>query len=154
MLEVGRIVKAHGIRGEVLVHLTSDRTERVAAGAVLTTKGGRPLVVRYATSHQGKWIVAFEGVSTRTEAESLHGTALEAEAIDDPDAFFVHELFGATVVDISTGEVVGTVEHVEANPASDLLVLGDGKLIPLHFVTGRDDAGRLVVDLPEGLLDL
>jgi 16S rRNA processing protein RimM len=53
MLEVGRIAKAHGIKGEVLVALTGDRTERVAKGAVLRTKGGRDLVVRVATSHQG-----------------------------------------------------------------------------------------------------
>lgn len=148
-------MKAHGIKGEVLVALTGDRTERVARGAVLTTRGGRELVVRTASSHQGKWIVAFEGVSTRTEAEGLHGQALFAEPIDDPDTLFVHDLIGSTVVDAATGEVIGTVESVEANPASDLLVLeGSGALIPVRFVVERDAHGRLRVDLPEGLLDL
>ena len=155
MLEVGRITKAHGIKGEVLVHLTGDRRERVARGAVLTTKDGRQLVVRSASSHQGKWIVAFDGVTTRTEAEALHGQALLAEPIDDPDTLFVHDLIGSTVVDARTGDEIGTVDSVEANPASDLLVLeGPGALIPVRFVVERDAGGRLRVDLPEGLLDL
>ena len=155
MLEVGRIAKAHGIKGEVLVALTGDRTERVAKGAVLRTATGRDLVVRTASAHQGKWIVAFEGVGTRTEAEALHGQTLLAEPLDDPDTLFVHELIGSTVVDATTGAEVGTVAAVEANPASDLLVLeGSGALIPVRFVVERDPHGRLRVELPEGLLDL
>ena len=154
MLEVGRIAKAHGIKGEVLVSLTGDRTERVATDAVLTTKAGRELVVRRATPHQGKWIVTFDGITDRTTAESLHGEALYAEPLDDPDALFVHELIGSTVVDAATGDELGVVEAVEANPASDLLVLaGTGALIPVRFITDRAP-GRLTVDLPEGLLDL
>jgi 16S rRNA processing protein RimM len=155
LLEVGRIAKAHGIKGEVLVALTGDRTERVAKGATLRTKSGRDLVVRTATSHQGKWIVAFDGVATRTEAEALHSQTLFAEPIDDPDTLFVHDLIGSTVVDADTGDEIGTVESVEANPASDLLVLaGSGALIPARFVVDRDADGRLRVELPEGLLDL
>ena len=155
MLEVGRIAKAHGIKGEVLVALTGDRTERVAKGAVLTTPAGRALVVQRSSSHQGKWIVAFDGVTTRTEAEALHGQALLAEPIDDPDTLFVHDLIGSTVVDHATGDEIGTVAAVEANPASDLLVLeGTGGLIPVRFVVKRDGEGHLRVDLPEGLLDL
>ncbi|MEA3075387.1 MAG: rRNA processing protein RimM [Actinomycetota bacterium] len=151
MLEVGRIAKAHGIKGEVLVDLLTDRVERVAVGSVLSTKSGQELVVTFSSSHLGKWIVRFEGVGTRTEAEALHGLVLFAEPIDDPDALFVHDLIGSTVV--ADGVVIGTVASVEANPASDLLVLDNGKLIPVRFVVDRS-AGRLTVDLPEGLLDL
>ena len=157
MIEVGRITKAHGIRGEVLVHLTGDRLERVAPGAVLTTKDGRALTVRHASAHQGKWIVAFAGINDRTTAESLHATPLFAEPIEDPHTLFVHDLIGSTVVDAHTGAELGVVESVEANPASDLLVLAgtDGQgLIPARFVVDRDDHGRLRVDVPEGLLDL
>jgi 16S rRNA processing protein RimM len=151
LLEVGRIAKAHGIKGEVLVDLLTDRVERVAVGSVLSTKSGQELVVTFSSSHLGKWIVRFEGVGTRTEAEALHGLVLFAEPIDDPDALFVHDLIGSTVV--ADGVVIGTVASVEANPASDLLVLDNGKLIPVRFVVDRS-AGRLTVDLPEGLLDL
>jgi 16S rRNA processing protein RimM len=152
LLEVGRIAKAHGIKGEVLVDLLTDRVERVAVGSVLSTKLGQELAVTFSSSHLGKWIVRFEGVGTRTEAEALHGLALFAEPIEDPDALFVHDLIGSTVV--ADGVVIGTVASVEANPASDLLVLDNAKLIPVRFVVERSPDGRLVVDLPEGLLDL
>jgi 16S rRNA processing protein RimM len=154
---VGRITKAHGIKGEVLVSLTGDRRERVTPGATLHTADGRALVVRRSSSHQGKWIVAFDGVPDRTTAESLHGTVLYGEPIEDPDALFVHELIGSTVVDATTGAELGTVESVEANPASDLLVLagtGGQGLIPVRFIVDRDDQARLRVDIPAGLLDL
>jgi 16S rRNA processing protein RimM len=155
VLQVGRIAKAHGIKGEVLVALTGDRPERVAKGAVLHTTSGRPLVVEASSPHQGKWIVSIEGVATRTEAEALHGQLLFAEPIDDPDVLFVHDLIGSGVVDATTGADIGVVAAVEANPASDLLVLeGSGGLIPVRFVVGRDADDRLRVDIPEGLLDL
>ena len=152
---MGRIAKAHGIRGEVIVELTTDRTERVAVGTVLSTKTGRELRILQSTPHHHRWIVAFEGLSDRSSAESLHGQALFAEPIEDPDALFVHDLIGSTVV-ATDGTELGTVASVEANPASDLLVLeGTGTLIPVRFITDRDvETGRVTVEVPEGLLDL
>jgi 16S rRNA processing protein RimM len=148
---VGRITKAHGVRGDVVVHLTTDRVERVAPGAVLSTPGGD---VRIASSrpHQGNWIVHLEGVDDRTRAESLRGTVLSAPPLDDEDALWVHDLVGC-VVATPDGVEHGTVTAVEANPASDLLVLDDGRLVPLVFLVGRGP-GRLVVEVPEGLLDV
>ena len=156
LLEVGRIAKAHGIRGEVIVELTTDRTERIEAGTILSTKSGRELRILHSTPHQHRWIVAFEGLHDRSTAEQLHGQTLFAEPVDDPDALFVHELIGSTVVDAATGAELGTVASVEANPASDLLVLdGSGTLIPVRFITDRDrDRRTVIVDVPEGLLDL
>jgi 16S rRNA processing protein RimM len=154
LLEVGRIAKAHGIRGEVIVELTTDRTERVRPGTVLSTRTGRELRILQSTPHQHRWIVAFDGLTDRSSAEGLHGQALFAEPIEDPDALFVHDLIGSTVVDAATGAEIGTVASVEANPASDLLVLdGTGTLIPVRFITNRAE-GRVTVDVPEGLLDL
>jgi 16S rRNA processing protein RimM len=78
---------------------------------------------------------------------------LEAEPVDVPGTLWVHELIGAAVRDVD-GTELGLVRAVEANPASDLLVLESGGLIPLRFVTEHDmAAGLLVVDIPEGLLD-
>lgn len=150
-LQVGRIVKPHGIRGEVIVELITDRSERVAAGSVLQSDRG-PMKILYSSSHQGRWIVAFDGVLDRNGAEALRGVVLSAEPLADPDALWVHELIGSSVVDVS-GAALGTVAAVEANPASDLLVLEDGALIPLHFVVDHQ-AGRVTVDPPEGLFDL
>jgi 16S rRNA processing protein RimM len=142
--------RAHGLRGEVAVTLTTDRLERVAPGAVLWA-GERRLEVRSSRPHQGRHLVHFEGVADRSGAEALRGTALAAEPLDDPGALWVHELVGAEVVD-AEGARLGTVAAVEANPASDLLVLDGGGLVPLTFLV-RAEAGRVVVDPPAGLLD-
>jgi 16S rRNA processing protein RimM len=152
-LRVGFVARAHGLAGQVVVELTTNRTERVASGAVLHTLEGRELRVRSATpSGTGRWIVTFAGVGSRVDAEALRGQALVADPLDDPDVLWVHELIGAEVVD-PAGTTLGTVEAVQANPASDLLVLDTGTLVPLRFVTGRSP-GRVTIDPPAGLLEL
>ena len=131
--------------------LTSDRSERVAPGATLLTDGD-PLVVEASRRHQNGWIVSFEGVVTRNQSEALRGTRLYGEPIEDPDVDWVHDLIGASVRTVG-GDDVGVVRSVEDNPASDLLVLDGGALIPMTFVVSTAP-GEIVVDLPEGLLDL
>lgn len=152
LLEVGHIAKAHGLRGEVIVDLVTNRTERVAAGTQLWTASGDVLTVLHSTPHQTKWIVAFDGVIGREAADALRGTRLFAEPLDDPDALWVHELIGSEVVD-TAGTSHGVVTSVIANPASDLLELESGKVVPLRFVTARSP-GLVVIDPPEGLFDV
>jgi len=153
LLEVGRITKAHGVRGDVLVALSSDRAERLDPGSVLSTDRGELTVVR-SSRHQDRWIVEFEGIVGRDEAETWRGTVLRAEPVDDEDddALWVHELIGAAVV-LADGTAVGTVDEVQANPAADLLVLDSGALVPVVFVTDRAP-GQVTIDPPEGLLEL
>jgi 16S rRNA processing protein RimM len=154
LLEIGRITKAFGVRGEVLVALTSDRTSRLDPGSVLMTDRG-PLTVVSSSRHQDRWIVQFEGVHDRDQAEPWRGTVLRAEPVHDDDAddvLWVHELVGALVV-LDDGTEVGTVTTVQANPASDLLVLDSGALVPVVFVTDHQP-GRVTIDPPEGLFDL
>ena len=148
MLEVGRIVKPHGLKGDVIVVLTSNRTERLDPGSQFND--GTLTVVR-AAPHQHRWIVAFEGVASIADAEKLRDTVLRAPPLEDPDALWVHELIGATVVD-ATGTSRGVIESLQANPASDLLVLDTGALVPLRFVVEQRD-GEVIVDAPEGLFD-
>ena len=143
-------MKPHGLKGEVVVELTTNRTERLDAGTVLHGPDG-PFRVLRSSRHQHRWIVAFEGVTGREAADALRGTVLSAEALDDPDELWVHQLVGAEVVD-AAGAGHGRVVAVEANPASDLLVLEGGALVPLRFVVERR-AGQVVVDPPAGLLD-
>jgi len=152
LLEVGVVVKPHGIRGDVIVDLFTNRPEtRVAPGAVLVTDGG-PLRIVSSRPHQGRWIVVFDGVVGRDGAEALRGTTLSAEALDEEGALWVHELIGADVVDLA-GNSHGPVLAVEANPASDLLVLGQDRLVPLTFVVERRPDGTVVIDPPAGLFD-
>ncbi len=135
--------------------LTSTETTRVAPGSRLLADG-RELIVVSSRPHQGKWIVAFAGCDRREDADALVGKVLTGEAPTeraDPDALWVHELIGSEVVE-PDGTVRGLVEAVQDNPASDLLVLASGALVPLTFLVGRDDEGRLVVDVPVGLFEL
>ena len=155
LLTVGRVAKAHGLRGEVVVQLWTDQMQRVDPGSQLESDRGTLTVVSSKAIGPGRFIVQFEDVPDRSAAESLRGLELAAEPLDDvPDALWVHELVGSTVRD-AAGTAVGVVASVEANPASDLMVLESGGLIPVRFITAHDPAARSVdVDIPEGLLDL
>jgi 16S rRNA processing protein RimM len=95
LLEIGHITKPHGIRGEVIVRLTTDRRERLDVGSVLASDRG-DLVVLASRPHQRDWIVAFDGVADRNQAETMRGLVLRAEPLDDPDALWVHDLVGSS----------------------------------------------------------
>lgn len=156
LLEIGRIVRSHGLRGQVVVELWTNREERFAQGSRLLGPEAE-LTIRSSSASapsggRQRRVVSFENVDTREKADAMRGTVLRAEPIEDESTLWIHELVGADVYTIS-GDAVGRVECVEANPASDLLVLEDGKLIPLTFVTAVTE-GRVAVDLPQGLLDL
>src|SRR5690606_27251157 len=137
----------------VVVALTTDRVERVAAGSRLWVGEVEREVVR-ATPHQHRWIVGFSGVADREAAEALHGATLRAVPLDaDDGVLWVHDLVGAAVV-LADGAVVGRVDAVQDNPAHELLVLDSGALVPVGFVTDAEGLpDRVVIDPPEGLLD-
>jgi 16S rRNA processing protein RimM len=141
-LEVGRIGRAHGLRGEVVVVPTTNVAGRFDVGAVLYCDGD---AVEIASSrpHQGALLVRFAGIEDRTGAERLRNKVLTADALAEPPEgeVWVHELIGAEVRDGA----------VEANPAHDLLVLEGGGLVPMVFVV-ETAPGVVVVDVPEGLL--
>jgi len=104
--------------------------------------------VRTSRPFQGRYLVEFEGVHTREEADELRGALLVAVAVEDSEALFVHDLVGSESsrsADSAWDRGCGP-----ANPASDLLVMEDGNLVPLRFVVGREDR-RIVVDVPAGL---
>jgi 16S rRNA processing protein RimM len=87
--------------------------------------------------------------------EGWRGVVLRAEPTDDPvdeGTFWVHELVGAAVA-LVDGTAVGVVTEVESNPASDLLVLDSGALVPIVFVVDHGP-GTVTIDPPEGLFDL
>ena len=115
--------------------------------------------------HQGRVIAQFAGVHDRNVAEALRGVLLQVDSAsvaepDDPDEFHDHQLVGLSVVSVG-GDVLGEVDRIDHAPASDLIVLkqpdGRSALIPFvsQIVPTVDLAGgRVLVDLPEGLLDL
>ncbi|MGI9646178.1 MAG: ribosome maturation factor RimM [Ilumatobacteraceae bacterium] len=152
LLEIGHIRRPHGLRGDVYVQLVSDREGRLDPGSVLYTDDRTMSVVTSRTASNGRRIVHFDGVDDRNAAEAFTNVALYAPPIDDPDELWVHELIGRTVVD-QHGVERGTCVTVVANPASDLLELSGGALVPSTFVVSNRD-GVITVEVPEGLFDL
>ncbi len=151
-LSVGRIGKPHGLDGTLTVQLTTDREERMEVGAVLWA-GDRELVVERARWDGRRWLVRFEGVEGRNAAEALVSSELTADPLDDTDVIWVHELIGAEVRD-SSGVSRGRVVSVIDNPASDIMELDTGHLVPLTFVVDGPTDGVVTVEVPEGLWDL
>lgn len=159
LLEVARVLRPHGLRGEVVLEVMTNRSERLAPGASLQVGGdGRTLTVVAARplptprhAHHERWLARFESVETREASEALRAVVLMATPLDEPGTLWVHELIGA-MVETGDGQQLGRVVAVEANPASDLLVLEDGTLIPLRFVV-EAGGGRVVAEIPDGLLD-
>lgn len=155
LLEVGRIGRPHGIRGDVFLDLITDHTERAQVGSRLWGRDRWWTIVR-SNSANHRWRVHFEGVDDRTAAEALTGVLLSAEPIDDPDALWVHELIGAAVLEVN-GIDRGRCVSVVANPAADLLELDSGALVPVTFVVSVEhthDGTLITIDPPEGLFEL
>jgi 16S rRNA processing protein RimM len=158
VLEVGRIAKPHGLGGEVVVDLVTNLSGRLETGSSLSTAEGCELVVEAANPFGNRWIVKFSGIDDRGRAEEMRGCRLVAAPVEEPGALWVDELIGASVRD-PAGHLLGKVSAVVANPASDLLELEEGGLVPLVFVVDfssrTEEAGEatVVVDVPEGLLE-
>jgi|TARA_Y100000294_G_scaffold6001_1_gene6058 16S rRNA processing protein RimM len=150
---VGRIDRPHGVRGEVVVTLHTTRVERLAPGTVLSTDRG-DLTVGSSRPHQHRFLVRFDRIPDRDAAESWRGVVLSAEPIDDPDdeTLWVHQVVGAELFD-QHGRCHGLVQAVIENPASDLLELEDGRLVPSVFVVDHRPGVRVDVEVPDGLLD-
>jgi len=147
------------------------RDRRVSTGPAPGAAPGEPyrvpaqLVIESVRWHQGRGIVQFEGVHDRNVAEALRGVLLQVDSAgltppDDPDEFHDHQLIGLRVEALD-GSVLGTVDRIDHAPSADLIVLqkaaGGTALIPFvsQMVPKVDLAGGCVlVDLPEGLLDL
>ena len=155
LLEVGRVGRAHGVKGDVFVDLTTDRDERVAVGAELWVRDQWRTIEQSHASGK-RWRVHFSGIADRTAAEALTGTVLFAAPIDDPDTLWVHQLIGAVVLE-TNGIDRGRCTAVIDNPASDLIELDSGALVPVAFVTSVDvthDGTLVTIDPPPGLFDL
>ncbi len=170
-LTVGRVAKAHGIGGEVVVEIrTDDPGARFAAGNTLRGKvsrggGERDFVVESAREHGGRLLLRLAGVTDRDSADALRGTVFVVDSddlppIDEPDTYYDHELEGLHVRTV-TGQDVGVVAEVLHTAAGELLAVrrGDGGEVLVPFVgaivtsVSLDD-GSVEIDPPEGLLDL
>jgi 16S rRNA processing protein RimM len=157
-LRVGRVVKAHGLKGGLRIELLTDFPDRFAAGSEVEV-GGQRLTVARAEEQDGGLVVTFEGVDDRSAAELLVGeycTLPLTEARRLPaDRFYHFELVGLTVVDARHGRPIGQVAEVLSYDANDVLRVTDGDrevLIPMIRSVVRSITpaeGVITVDLPE-----
>ena len=167
MVLVGRIARAHGNRGQVIVDPVTDfPEERFKAGSMVHIRRGdtaEPVTIESVRFHRGRPIVALAGIDTMDAAEGLAG--IELRIADDAlqplpaGSYYHHDLIGCSV-ETSRGAAIGRVTEVEGDAAGSRLVvqtLNGEVLIPMAEgicasvdVTGK----RIVVEPPEGLLDL
>ncbi|MGP3536461.1 ribosome maturation factor RimM [Microbacterium sp. RD1] len=169
-LRVGRLVKAHGLKGALKLELyTDDPDGRFRPGATFTLQvptsspwHGKPLTVREFKWMNSHPVAFFEGVDDRNAAEELVRAILwvDEDATSTPaeeDAWYDHQLVGLDVV--RDGEVIGRVARVDHFPAQDLLIVEAGEreiLVPFvkAIVPQVDiEAGRVVVTPPPGLFE-
>jgi 16S rRNA processing protein RimM len=178
-LLVGRVVKAHGITGELVVEAhTDDPVARFASGNTLRAKPSRgsadgrgqerSYIVAAMRDHGGRLLVRLDGVDDRDAADGLRGSLFVVDSddlppIDEPDTYYDHQLEGLHVR-TATGQDVGVVAEVLHTAGGELLAVrrSDGGeirevLVPFvnAIVTSVSLDDRMVeIDPPEGLLDL
>jgi 16S rRNA processing protein RimM len=169
-LVVGRVVRAHGVTGEIVVEIRTDDPDiRFARGSSLRGKPSRGgpesrYVIDSVRDHGGRLLVRLEGVADRNAADALRGTVFLVDSadlppIEDPDEFYDHQLEGLQVV-TTAGAAVGSVAEVLHTAAGELLSVRSDEgevLVPFvsAIVTSVSLADQtIVIDPPDGLLEL
>jgi 16S rRNA processing protein RimM len=176
-LIVGRVAKAHGISGEVVVDVrTDDPAARFASGSALRAKRTgaqeRTFVVESAREHGVRLLVRLAGVADRAAADALRGTLFVVDSGDlppiyEPDTYYDHQLEGLRVR-TTTGQDVGVVAEVlhtsggellavrrdDGSESSELLVPFVSAIVPSVSLDDGSGNGVVEIDPPEGLLDL
>jgi 16S rRNA processing protein RimM len=165
LILIGRVARAHGNKGHVIVNLETDFAEqRFRVGeVVLVGDAHRARRIREVRFHQGRPIIALEGIETMNDAEELAGAELKipetALEILPDGTFYHHDLIGCEVRDTANREI-GRVTAIEGTLEMSRLVVAGARgevLIPLvaEICTIIDPAARrIVVDPPEGLIEL
>jgi 16S rRNA processing protein RimM len=169
MIPVGRIARPHGVRGALKVTTYGESLAGLEAGATLflpesSSLAGHPKLTVVSLRVQGKQLVVnFEGLETREEAQLLVGLEVflpEERLPPAPEGeYYYYQLMGLAV-ETRDGKLLGIVRSIIEAGGNDVYVVeGEGKeiLVPAvdEFVHEVDlERGRIVVELPEGLLEL
>lgn len=157
LLAVGRVARAHGIRGRVLVAPYNAESTGLVHVRQLWLSGRQFEVARVERVNLG-YLVALKGVDDRNAADALRGQEVMVDRRELPppeeDEIYAVDLIGFEVAD-AQGKVHGVVEDLEEAGPQDLLRLRGGALVPLGLVQEvMTEARRIVIDVPEGLFEI
>jgi 16S rRNA processing protein RimM len=165
MAVVGRIARAHGIRGQMILNVETDFPEaRFQPGAEVFVAGrAEPLTITTVRFHRERPVIGLSGVETMNDAEALAGRELRVPvdwlARLPAGTYYRHDLIGCRV-STRAGADVGVVTDVEGTMGgSRLVIAGDGGEVLVPFASEIcpeiDPANkRIVIDPPDGLVDL
>lgn len=159
LLAVGRIARAHGIRGRVLLQPYNGESQGLErAQKLFLGEEERPFEVERAERVNLGYLVLLRGIADRDAAQALRGQEVKVDRAELPaladDEIYAVDLIGFEVVD-KDGKVRGVVEALEEAGPQDLLRLAGGTLVPLGLVVEVvTQSRRVIVDAPEGLFEL
>ena len=161
LIVVGKITRAHGVRGEVSVLVLSETPDRFEVGSAVLLEDGRALTVERTRLDRGRLLVVFGGVDSREQAMALGGEFLFISSADLPElpegSWWPHQIEGCEVL-TEEGKSLGVVAEVVNTPANDIWVTRGASevLIPAlkDVVVSVDVAAKRIVvrELP-GLTD-
>ncbi|MEX0833288.1 MAG: ribosome maturation factor RimM [Actinomycetota bacterium] len=152
-ITVGKITRAHGIKGEVSVLVLSENPDRFVPDSVVSTRDGRSLSVESTRENRGRLLVKFKEISHRGEAQRFHGEYLvvpASELAELPEgSYWPHQIIGCEVLR-EDGRSLGTVTEIIRTEANDVWVAKSGDaetLIPAldDVVESVDPATRRIV---------
>jgi len=164
-INVGKVLTAHGIKGQLKTEVLSDNPLRFLKGqSLFVQKLGRELKITGSQNHNGVLLLSLEGITDRNAAEALAGSLLQADKASVPPLpegeYYYFQIEGMEVFDAESNELIGTVSEVLEYSANDIFVIKrEGKkdlLLPaLKSVVQKLDipAKQMKVIIPDGLED-
>ena len=159
---IGRLGKAHGVKGEVSFQFDDDIFDRVDSDYLILEVDGILVpffIEEYRFRSDTVALVKFEDVDTQQRAQELTGCDVyfSRSLADDDETPSLSMLIGFDVVDVTTGTTVGRIAAIDDSTANLLFELEDGRLIPAaeELITNIDTKNKVIkMTIPEGLLDL
>ena len=161
---IGKLGKAHGIKGEVSMMFDDDIFDRVDAEYLVLDIDGIMVpffMEEYRFKSQETVLVKFEGVDTQERAKELTGTEVffprELANEDESDVLRYAQLVGFTVINATDGEAIGEILAVDEQTVNIMFELSDGRLIPASEELIADiDTGKKTITMiiPNGILEL
>ena len=161
---IGKLGKAHGIKGEVSMMLDDDIFDRMDAEYLVLDIDGIMVpffMEEYRFKSQETVLVKFEGVDTQERAKELTGTEVffprELANEDESDVLRYAQLVGFTVIKATDGEAIGEISAVDEQTVNIMFELSDGRLIPASEELIADiDTGKKTITMiiPNGILEL